>query len=259
MMSVGHIFGFVSEFVLSVRGGPVWRLAEFFRRGGYEVDVEGDVLWLRSDRVSGVVRVIEDDAGASELLSAVIEAARDAAAGLLAYIAAPKNIVDRVGEHVFRLHGLGLLKYTDYEVHESVSPRIRETPQPPAQTRSVSAAPDIAAALEKLLRKVEAIESRLDRQVGVERPPVVERVQDQSINSLFSRIEVLERRVAGLEGLASEVAELRDMVRRLLKQGVQPSAENTPVETAAPAETGGLPSFVTNNPWVEILSRKNRS
>jgi hypothetical protein len=76
---------------LSARGGPVGRLAEFFRRGGYEVDVEDDVLWLRSDRVSGVVRVVGDDAGASELLSAVIEAARDAAAGFLAYIAAPKK------------------------------------------------------------------------------------------------------------------------------------------------------------------------
>jgi len=48
---------------LSARGGPVGRLAEFFRRGGYEVDVEDDVLWLRSDRVSGVVRVVGDDAG----------------------------------------------------------------------------------------------------------------------------------------------------------------------------------------------------
>jgi AcrR family transcriptional regulator len=244
----------VSGFVLSARGGPVGRLAEFFRRGGYEVDVEDDVLWLRSDRVSGVVRVVGDDAGASELLSAVIEAARDAAAGFLAYIAAPKNIVDRVGEHVFRLHGLGLLKYTDYEVYESVSPRIRETPQP----RSASSTPDIGAALEKLLRKVEAIESRLDRQVGAERPPVVERVQDLSINTILGRIEVLERRVAGLEELAAEVAELRDMVRRLLKQGVQPPAENTPAQTAAPAEAGGLPSFVSNNPWVEILSRKSR-
>jgi len=86
----------------------------------------------------------------------------------------------------------------------------------------------------------------------------VERVQDQSINTILGRIEVLERRVAGLEELAAEVAELRDMVRRLLKQGVQPPAENTPAQTAASAEAGGLPSFVSNNPWVEILSRKSR-
>lgn len=244
--------------VLSAGVGPVWRLAEFFRRSGYEVDVEGDVLWLRSDRVSGVVRVVGEDAGPSELLSAVIEAARDAAAGFLTYIAAPKNIIDRVGEHVFRLHGLGLLKYTDIGVNESVSPRIRETSRPPTQPRPPPNSPDIAAALEKLLKKVEAIESRLEHHGRPEMPKAVERNLEPGLLGLMSRLEELERRVGGLERLAEEVAELREKVRALVERGIQPSAEKPRAKPEQHVSAGGVPSFVENNPWVELLAKKGQ-
>jgi hypothetical protein len=242
---------------LSGGGGPVGRLAEFFRRHGYEVNVEEDVLWLRSGRVSGVVRIVGYDAGPSELLSAVIEAARDTAAGFLAYIAAPKTLIEKVGEHVFRLHGLGLLKYTDFEVAEAVSPRIRETPWT-QQPKHSEAFENVNETLEKVLKKIESIEVRLDRQMQVGNTPVVERGLEPSLPAVLSRLDVLERRVSGLERLAEEVAELRERLQRLVQHGVQLAAENRPRESTVDVANDNIPSFLNNNPWVDILSKKGR-
>jgi hypothetical protein len=95
----------------------------------------------------------------------------------------------------------------------------------------------------------------------------------RAVEEVVRRTEVLDERVARLEGtiglLREEVSELR---RRLLaveaslrrEKGIEagygrPREERAEAVTTSSDADFQIPSFIKDNPWVEILSRKGRS
>jgi hypothetical protein len=94
------------------------RIARHLESEGYEVEEGETAVGFRSGRITGTVRIVEEDGTMADLLSATLEAYHDSTKGMLAYVAAPSPLIDRMGIHVFRLYGLGLLVYSDDHVEE---------------------------------------------------------------------------------------------------------------------------------------------
>ncbi len=259
------------------------RIARHLESEGYEVEVGESAVSFRSGRIAGTVRIVEEDGTMADLLSATLEAYQDSTRGMLAYVAAPSPLIDRMGIHVFRLYGLGLLVYSDDHVEEVISPRLREpevrertseesaeVQQREQQGPAVELMTRMISMLEELLRKVEGLEVRVATGVQARERVVPETASE--VNELLRRLEELEMRVISLEGLrrlAAEVEALRARVESLAKQlaalaereqvTAPKTAEVRPAHWTSDASPGfELPSFLKDNPWVEILSKKGR-
>ncbi len=259
------------------------RIARHLESEGYEVEVGESAISFRSGRITGTVRIVEEDGRMADLLSATLEAYHDSTRGMLAYVAAPSPLIDRMGVHVFRLYGLGLLVYSNDRVEEVVSPRLREPEVPERvaeesvqerqreqQGPAVELMTKMISMLEELLRKVEGLEVRVATGVQVKERAAPETVSE--VTDLLRRLQELEARVMSLEGLRKlvvEVEALRARVESLAKQlaalaerervTAPSSIEVRPSYGTADTTPGlELPSFLKDNPWVEILSRKGR-
>ena len=269
---------------MRTRRALIQRIARHLESEGYEVEIGESTITFRSDRATGTVRIVEDDASVSDLLSAALEAYHDSSRGMLAYVAAPSILIERVGVHVFRFHSLELLRYTGTEVEEVVPPRTREVelterePEARQEERGgtqrdvgTEVLTRMLGMLEELLRKVENLEARVSSEVLIrERAPAEVSAE---ITEVLRRLQELEARVAALEGLRRLVAEvdaLRARVESLARQlasiasqrqetavAARPEERRGP-EPASEIERSELPSFLKDNPWVEILSRKGR-
>jgi TolA-binding protein len=124
--------------------------------------------------------------------------------------------------------------------------------------------------LEELLRKVEGLEVRVA--TGVQAREKVTAETALEVSEILRRLQELESRVMALEGLRRLVAEveaLKARVESLAKQlsalaareqvAAPPPAEKTPTAISVDTSQGlELPSFLKDNPWVEILSKKGR-
>jgi polyhydroxyalkanoate synthesis regulator phasin len=260
------------------------RIARHLESEGYEVELGESVVSFRSGRITGTVRVVEEEGTMADLLSATLDAYQDSTKGMLAYVAAPSALIDRLGIHVFRLYGLGLLTYSGDHVEEVISPRLREPevsdrrgsvdveerPKESQQGAAVELMTKMISMLEEILRKVEGLEVRVATGVQAREKVATETVLE--VTEVLRRLQELESRVAALEGLRRLVAEveaLRARVESLAKQlsalatkeqvAVPPSAVERPTSITADTSQGfELPSFLKDNPWVEILSRKGR-
>jgi uncharacterized coiled-coil protein SlyX len=124
--------------------------------------------------------------------------------------------------------------------------------------------------LEEILRKVEGLEVRVATGVQAREKVATETVLE--VTEVLRRLQELESRVAALEGLrrlVTEVEALRARVESLAKQlsalttreqvAVPPPAVERSTSISADTSQGfELPSFLKDNPWVEILSKKGR-
>jgi len=259
------------------------RIARHLESEGYEVEEGETAVGFRSGRITGTVRIVEEDGTMADLLSATLEAYHDSTKGMLAYVAAPSPLIDRMGIHVFRLYGLGLLVYSDDHVEEIVSPRLREpevrdreaegsaqVQQKEQQGPAVELMTRMISMLEELLRKVEGLEVRVAAGVPARERAAPEAVTE--VNELLRRLEELETRVISLEGLRRLVAEVEALKARVESLAKQLAALAERGQVAAPkpdevrpvygtADTPPdleLPSFLKDNPWVEILSKRGR-
>jgi hypothetical protein len=260
------------------------RIARHLESEGYEVELGESAVSFRSGRITGAVRVVEEEGTMADLLSATLDAYHDSTRGLLAYVAAPSALIDRLGFHVFRLYGLGLLVYSGDYVEEVISPRLREPevsdrtgsegvaerPKENQQGAAVELMTKMISMLEEILRKVEGLEVRVATGVQAREKVATETVLE--VTEILRRLQELESRVAALEGLRRLVAEveaLRARVESLTKQlsaiatreqvAASALAEKSTTPISADTPQGlELPSFLRDNPWVEILSKKGR-
>ncbi len=260
------------------------RIARHLESEGYEVEVGESVVSFRSGRMTGTVRVVEEEGTMADLLSATLDAYHDSTNGMLAYIAAPSALIDRFGIHVFRLYGIGLLTYSNDYVEEVIPPRLREPEvrdragvgeirEQAKEDQSVAAVELMSrmiSMLEELLRKVEGLEVRVATGVQPRERATAETAME--VTELLRRLQEIEARVMALEGLRKLVAEveaLKARVESLAKQlsalaSREQDAARAPAEVRRTSESAGidqgpgLPSFLKDNPWVEILSKKGR-
>jgi len=218
------------------------RLGQFMARQGYNIVDEsvGDcVLWLSDGESQLVLRVVEEAASKDELMSTVIQAAFDAATGKTAYIALPLTTASKIGEQAFRIHGIGMLVYDSHNVVELVPAKARKLETRQAEEEEGrSAVAELPTQLEEIIHSLSARMSRLE----------ASQTKLDVVDQLMARLERLERMY---EQLKQDVS-----LSRKPQRPEQAAAKPTPPAQAAKREEA-LPSFLRENPWLDILSNKS--
>ena len=149
-------------------------------------------------------------------------------------IAVPRKYMRALDEDVMSLHGFGLIIYDNLGAEEVIPPRIREKRKPVEKARDEAKIViqdnqeivRLRSEISRLLRILEEVEARLDRLENEQR----------SLARKLSRIEATISR----SGVKEELTESREVEA---------------VRTVE-AKKGNLPSYLRDNPWVEILSRR---
>ena len=176
------------------------------------------------------VNILDEDSFMSKgaLHDALLEAEKLLERYEGAVLAVPRRFQRAVDEAVLLRHGIGLVIYDSMGAEEVVPPRLREKPmirESAPQTGKEKIQGEelvkLRSELSKLMRVLEELEARLDR---------------------------LEREQRGLSVRLSRLEASRPIPE-----------EAEPMEKASsptPKPGGALPSYLQDNPWVEILSRR---
>ncbi|MEM0329484.1 MAG: hypothetical protein QXW02_03795 [Nitrososphaerota archaeon] len=216
--------------------------AFYEEEGFYEVERGGDPESLYSSRLilsdgfrEVFVSILDEDALMSKgaLQDALLHAEKMKSKFDGVCIAIPRKYAKMIDENVMMLHGFGLIIYDKMGAEEIIPPRlaIRREGSEKQEVREQAALAgaqeivELKRQISKLLRVIEELEARLDR-LEKDHKEIVEKV---------SRIE--------RSGLTPPTA----------RKGVE-SAEARPRVEMKPR--GSLPSYLIDNPWVEILSRR---
>ncbi len=145
-------------------------------------------------------------------------------------IAIPRRFRRAVDDGVLSMHGLGLIVYDMMGAEEVVPPRFSERVEVVKSSNtaieekavSIEEIVRIRSDIGRILRMLEELEARLDR---------LERAQ----RSLEIRVNRIEQRSSRVEVRARETPRIEERVK--------PSSKK-------------LPSYLINNPWIDILSRR---
>jgi hypothetical protein len=216
--------------------------ALYEEEGFYEVERGRDPESLYSSRLilsdgarEIIVSILDEDALTSKgaLQDALLhaEGMKSRCDGVC--IAVPRKYANVIDDNVMILHGFGLIIYDRMGAEEIIPPRLRERGAAPQRLEkneqdmhtSSQEIVELKRQVSRLLRVIEELEARLDR-------------LEKDNRSIIERVARLER--SSLESPATREAAERIEPR--------PQAEARP--------RGNLPSYLVDNPWVEILSRR---
>lgn len=203
-----------------------WFSKEGLRPLNYDQE-SGELVFSKGSEKVLVKVLFEDEVDKDTLVYALTSVVAKASKYSMAYIAAPTRMRrENVDTALFMRAGIGLILYDEYDVYEEI----------PAESRVKKGSskqgwqPMEVQLLEKSLMRI-----------------------DSSIRELSERVDSLEK---AYFSLLREVREVKSLVERRMtvaeKTVQQPSAE---LEEHVEAE--GLPSFLKDNPWVEILSKRS--
>ncbi|MCL7385775.1 MAG: hypothetical protein LZ158_05385 [Thaumarchaeota archaeon] len=204
-------------------------------RQGLKFDGNGEdgVLRFVGNGSTYVVKVLDETDGRLELISAALQSAFWAAKGEKAYILVPKSMASTDELMVIRLHGIGLLLYGPHGIEE-LPPIIKHVRH--EERKDDDKTPIELESMQRVLEKVE----RLER--------FIHRIND--VDALASRLERLE-------------AMYRELSNKLLVfEGMRGSHAGIAVPEMPSSKSNDispgieLPSFMRDNPWLNILSGK---
>jgi len=219
----------MDEIQMSLYRRIMQRVEKHFSKQGFQASdysEENGELVFSNGREEVLVKILfEEEADRVllyEALASVLEKAQEYS---MVYVAAPRMVGEDAETASFMKKGVGLILYDDYGVEEKV----------PAESR---------------FKKV------LSRQI---QQPVETQSVERSLRRIESLVRELSERVDSLEkayfSLLREVRELKTLVER------RTMAVEKPVEKPLPrieqAGSENLPSFLRDNPWVEILSKRS--
>lgn len=220
----------MDEVQMSLSRRIIQRVEKYFSKQGFQAtdyDEEHGELVFSNSREEALVKILfEEEADRVilyEALASVLEKAKEYS---MVYVAAPRIVGEDVETAAFLKKGVGLILYDDYGAEEKVPAenRLRKTvsrqAQRPVETQS----------LERSLVKIESM-----------------------IRELSERVDSLEK---AYFSLLREVRELRRTVERKTMVAEQP-VQKPFSGGGEQAETVELPSFLRDNPWVEILSKRS--
>jgi len=219
--------------------------AIYEEEGFYEVERRGDSeseymtrLVLSNGDRELVISILDEDAFSTKgaIQDALLQAEKLKARFDGVIIAVPRKYQRAVDEDVMALHGFGLVIYDKLGAEEILPPRMREPGKKPVEKQELKEERRIddqeivklRMEISKLLRSLEEIEARLDR---------LEREQ----NKIITRLSKLESQVSQLGKAEAVKVEKQRREVELVKQ--------------APTDKS-LPSYLRDNPWIEILSRR---
>ncbi|MCS7145816.1 MAG: hypothetical protein RMJ28_04695 [Nitrososphaerota archaeon] len=220
---------------------PLDQVVGHFCGEGYSVSVVDGVVWLSRAGLRGAVWVVPRDGGLDELLWAVMGATEYANSTGASYVALPSQLAKRIDESHFWTYGVGLIIYDEGGVREVLQPRQRAdaraetTAQPEERAEEESQRRGIdGMTVEEMLRRIERLERELERLEGLE--------------LLAARLDALERIIdqRGVMAPRSRQAEFHAVAER---------ARPAP-RVGQGHDSDSLPSFLKDNPWVEVLAAK---
>jgi len=200
-----------------------WVESHFAARGCRVVEksiADGFLRFLCGESES-IVRVVDELASRDEMLATIIQAAMESGGGKLAYVCLPMAFVSRVGDYAFRVNKIGVLVYDERDVVEIVE----------------------AGFVGKTVDE--------EKPIVLEKPSIdVERVErlENMLAEVLRRVEDLERRV-------EEMARQPVQPTQTIPQPTSPVAREEN-RAKKPKKPENLPSFIEDNPWVELLSGK---
>jgi hypothetical protein len=225
------------------RFAPEDVISAFYEEEGfYEVERGRDPESLYSSRLilsdgarEILVSILDEDALTSKgaLQDALLHAERMKSRYDGVCIAIPRKYTKAIDDNVMIMHGFGLIIYDRMGAEEIIPPRLRERRAAPQRLEEhgqdmragFQEIVELKKQISKLLRVIEELEARLDR-------------LEKDHRNIIERVVRLER--GGLASPATGEGAERTEPR--------PRAEVKP--------RGNLPSYLVDNPWVEILSRR---
>jgi len=205
------------------------RVEKFFSKQGFQLsdyDEEFDNMVLSDGKENILVKIIfEDDAERNAIYEALASLAKKTLEYNRVYVAAPRGLCENVETALFMKNGVGLIVYDDYSADEKV-PAIPSRKTIIKQDQEATGVQSV----EKGLRRVESL-----------------------IRELSERVDSLEK---AYFSILREVRELRLLLEKKVMV-VEKPAEKPPSRIEEKVEPSGLPSFLRDNPWVEILSKRS--
>lgn len=214
--------------------------ALYLDEGFYEVERSAEAvgaaagrLVLSDGRIELAINILDEDSCSSKaaLHDALLEAERltDRFSGVA--LAVPRRFQKAVDEGVLARHGIGLVVYDMMGAEEVVPPKLKPREEEEAQKEVVvervvggEELASLRSEISRVLRVLEEFEARLDR---------LEREQ----RALAARLSRLEGEVRARRG------------------GEKPRLVES-VAQAPQTRSEKLPSFLRDNPWVDILSKR---
>ncbi len=216
--------------------------ALYEEEGFYEVERGRDPESLYSSRLilsdgtrEILVSMLDEDALTSRgaLQDALLHAERMRSKFDGVCIAVPRKYVKMIDENIMMLHGFGLIIYDKMGAEEIIPPRLRERRTDSKKIEDHEQGTHAGAReivelkrqISRLLRIIEELEAKLDR-------------LEKDHKSLIEKVNKLER-------------------RGLTQRPAGEEAEHAEAKVQVEVKTrGNLPSYLIDNPWVEILSRR---
>ena len=136
------------------------------------------------------------------------------------YLAAPRLLGTTVEAEIFRSQGIGLLLYDNRRIDEAVAPQTFRL------RRSESATPDQG---ETLLNELAALKSMYLE-------------MERDVSKLREELKTYQERISSISTIPERIA----------------SPSLLPQEPRYTGPSAELPSFFSNNPWLEVLSKRGR-
>jgi len=181
---------------------------------------EGLTLVLGSERIH--IAILKNDAflERGKIVGSIMSLAslRDSVNQL--YLAAPRLLGTTVEAGIFRSHGIGLLLFDDRRIEETVTPQSFQ----PRQAKAGSYNPDQA-----LVTEIETLKSMYSE-------------MERNLTSLQDEVRNYQEKMASMTA-SRETFSLPPVLRQ---------------EPTYVPQSSGLPSFFSNNPWLEVLSKRGK-
>ncbi|MEM2921718.1 MAG: hypothetical protein QXF26_05305 [Candidatus Bathyarchaeia archaeon] len=206
---------------------PVGRVRwHFLSRGYQEVQRERSSreLIFKEGLHLTLVKVVtrEELRDRNALLKAIVNLNPREAKVNRAYLALPKRYVAALDASILRDRGIGVIAYDDESVHEVLPANLFERE---LETPRLEEAEMMRYDIDELRRLYTELR--------------------KEVSDLIEELAVLRRELKGLR------AERATIVTR--EQELRPSSEE-----ASKVQDRGLPSFFSNNPWLDVLSRRGK-
>ena len=175
---------------------------------------------LGHEKVDAVILKNDDLAQRGKVFESVLRLASLRSSSNQLYLVAPRLLGATIDAEVFRAHGIGLLLYDDRHIDETIQP------QPIQSSEQEGASPAQNSEILKELANLKTMHSELQREFASLR---------EEINSLHV--------IAGRETISTSSLPRREIPH---------------TELAYARDDNQLPSFFTNNPWLDVLSRRGK-
>ena len=187
-----------------------------------DADQSGISFLIGPESIHVLILTPEDLARRNAIIDAVLTLSTLRSQYGLIYLAAPRLLGASIDASLFRSRGLGLLFFDERRIDEAVAPQsIQPTPSPAASPVQDPAVVNEMAALKSMYLEME-----------------------RTLNQLRDDLTNLRQPTS----IREELPHFSEPVRTVTPQQI--------IVANGDPSAGNLPSYFTNNPWLEVLSRR---